>query len=35
MDISQNNGVPVSEDASWVAPEVLYDNDNILTMIVN
>jgi hypothetical protein len=35
MDISQKIGAPVSEDASWVAPEVLYDNANPLTMIVN
>jgi hypothetical protein len=35
MDISQKIGAPVSEDASWVAPEFLYDNSNPLTGIMN
>jgi hypothetical protein len=35
MDISQKIGAPVSEEASWVTPEVLYDNANPLTIIMN
>jgi hypothetical protein len=35
MDISQKIGAPVSEDASWVAPELSYDNANPLTVIMN